>query len=159
MSVHPFPIMNALKTLLVIGLMAPAPLLAATSTDIKATGSAPTFCNISNEGGAIDMAISGQGDKLSGAGKYNYIANGNSAVLLSSIQLTAPKGAADAIPSIGLEGLVTNKSTSAEAKSDASGGVIRKEGSIEAAINQNNSARLLTAGDYAVVATATCTSL
>jgi len=80
--------------------MAPAPLLAATPTDIKATGSAPTFCNISNEGGAIDMAISGQGDKLSGEGKYNYIANGNSTVLLSSIQLTAPKGAADAIPSM-----------------------------------------------------------
>ncbi|MDI9407432.1 MAG: hypothetical protein QM522_12070 [Chitinophagaceae bacterium] len=151
--------MKVLKTLLVFGLMAPAPMLAASSTDIKATGSAPTFCNISNDGGAIAMAISGEGDKLSGDGKFSFVANGNAKVLLSAIDLIAPNGAAEAIPSIDLEGLVVNKSASAEAASQPSGGVIRKQGAISAAITQNNSARLLTAGDYAVNATATCTSL
>jgi hypothetical protein len=151
--------MKVLKTLLVFGLMAPAPMLAASSTDIKATGSAPTFCNISNDGGAIAMAISGEGDKLSGDGKFSFVANGNAKVLLSAIDLIAPNGAAEAIPSIDLEGLVANKSASAEAASQPSGGVIRKQGAISAAITQNNSARLLTAGDYAVNATATCTSL
>ena len=151
--------MKVLKTLLAFALMAPAPMLAASSADIKATGSAPTFCNISNDGGAIAMAISGEGDKLSGDGKYSYIANGNSKVQLSAIELVAPKGAAEATPSIDLEDLVVNKSASADAASEASGGVIRKLGAISAAITQNNSARLLTAGDYAVKATATCTSL
>jgi len=151
--------MKVLKTLLALGLMAPAPMLAASSTDIKATGSAPTFCNISNDGGTIAMAISGEGDKLSGDGKYSFIANGNAKVLLSAIDLIAPNGAAEATPSIDLEGLVVNKSASAEATSQPSGGVIRKQGVISAAITQNNSARLLTAGDYAVNATATCTSL
>ncbi len=151
--------MKVLKTLLALGLMAPAPMLAASSTDIKATGSAPTFCNISNDGGAIAMAISGEGDKLSGDGKYSFIANGNAKVLLSAIELIGPKGAAEATPSIDLEDLVVNKSASAEAASQPSGGVIRKQGAISAAITQNNSARLLTAGDYAVNATATCTSL
>jgi hypothetical protein len=105
------------------------------------------------------MAISGEGDKLSGDGKFSFVANGNAKVLLSAIDLIAPNGAAEAIPSIDLEGLVVNKSASAEAASQPSGGVIRKQGAISAAITQNNSARLLTAGDYAVNATATCTSL
>lgn len=151
--------MKVLKTLLALGLMAPAPMLAASSTDIKASGSAPTFCNISNDGGTIAMAISGEGDKLSGDGKYSFVANGNAKVQLSAIDLIAPNGAAEATPSIDLEGLVVNKSASAEAASQPSGGVIRKQGAISAAITQNNSARLLTAGDYAVSATATCTSL
>lgn len=151
--------MKVLKTLLAFGLMAPAPMLAASSADINASGSAPTFCNISNDGGAIAMAISGEGDKLSGDGRYSYIANGNSKVELSAIQLTAPAGAAAAIPSIDLADLVGNNSPSATASSPASGGVVRKEGAITAAITQNNSARLLTGGSYAVLATATCTSL
>lgn len=151
--------MKVLKTLLVFGLMTPAPMLAASTADIKASGSAPTFCNISNDGGAIAMAISGEGDKLSGDGRYSYIANGNSKVDLSAIQLTAPAGAAAAIPSIDLADLVGNNSPSATASSPASGGVVRKEGAIRASITQNNSARLLTGGSYAVVATATCTSL
>jgi hypothetical protein len=37
--------------------------------------------------------------------------------------------------------------------------VIRKDGSIATSIIQNNSTRLLTAGEYAIQATATCTSL
>lgn len=151
--------MKALQTLLAFGLMAPAPILAATSADIQATGSAPKFCNISNDGGAIAMAISGEGDKLSGDGNYSYVANGNSKVTLSAIQLTAPQGAAEAIPSIGLAELVTNNSPSAAASGPTSDGIVRKQGLISAAITQNNTARLLTAGDYAVFATATCTSL
>jgi hypothetical protein len=54
---------------------------------------------------------------------------------------------------------VSNNSSSAAAASPQSGGFIRKEGSIASSITQNNSMRLLTAGDYEIAATATCTSL
>lgn len=151
--------MKALKTAMAIALMAPTPMLAATSADIKATGSVATFCNISNQGGPIAMSPTAIGDKLSGAGSYSYVANGNSRIVLSALQLSAPNGAAAAIPSIELADLVTNTSSSAAASSPESLGVIRKEGSIATAITQNNSTRLLTAGDYAIEATATCTSL
>lgn len=151
--------MNALKILLAIALMTPAPLLAAGSTDIEARGTAPTFCNISNDGGPISMLISTNGDLLSGTGSYSYVANGNARVVLSAVAQNAPAGAAASTPSIDLAGLVSNRSTSAEASSSPSGGVIRKQGNISASITQDNSSRLLTAGDYSLTATATCTSL
>ena len=152
--------MRPLQTALAIGfLMAPSPLFAATNADIDAKGTAPTFCNISNEKAGISMTLSPSGDVLAGNGKFSYVANGNSKVVLSAISQDSPTGAAESSPSIALEDLVANSSTSAEAASASSGGVVRKEGSITAAITQSNDTRLLTAGDYALKATATCTSL
>ena len=139
-------------------LISPAPLLAS-SANIDAKGRAPTFCNISNDKGAISMAISPAGDLLSGAGRFSYVANGNTKLVLSAIGQEAPKGAAASIPTIGLADLVVNRSTTSEAASKPSGGVVRQEGDITASIAQDNEARLLTAGDYALKATATCTSL
>jgi len=144
---------------LAIALLAPTWLLAATSADIEATGNIPTFCNITNQGGTIAMDPIAEGDKLSGSGSYSYVANGNSKLELSAVQLTAPTGAAAAIPSIELAELVANNSSSAAAASPESKGVIRKDGSIVTSILQNNSTGLLTAGNYAIKATATCTSL
>ena len=151
--------MKALKPLLILALLAPAPLMAATSADIKASGNAPKFCNISNEGGNISMSISAEGDALSGDGRYSFIANGNANVLISAVQQVSPNGAAASVPGIGLEDLVVNNSTSSSASSPNSAGVIRKEGIISASIKQNNGARLLTAGEYSLQATATCASL
>jgi hypothetical protein len=105
------------------------------------------------------MTATAEGDKLSGTGSYSYIANGNSKVELSALTVAAPNGAAASIPSIELAELVSNNSSSAAAASPQSGGVIRKEGSIASSITQNNNMRLLTAGDYEIAATATCTSL
>jgi hypothetical protein len=139
-------------------LISPAPLLAS-SANIDAKGRAPTFCNISNEGGNISMSISAEGDALSGDGRYSFIANGNANVLISAVQQVSPNGAAASVPGIGLEDLVVNNSTSSSASSPNSAGVIRKEGIISASIKQNNGARLLTAGEYSLQATATCTSL
>ncbi len=150
--------MKALKTVMAIALMAPAPMLAATSADIQATGSVATFCNISS-GGPITMNPTAIGDKLSGTGSYSYVANGNSRIVLSALQLSSPIGAAAAIPSIELADLVTNSSGSATASSSESQGVIRKGGNIATTITENNSADLLTAGGYSIAATATCTSL
>lgn len=154
--------MKALFSVLALSVLTPVPLLAATSADradIDASGSAPKFCNISNDGGPIAMTISAEGDKLSGNGKFSYVANGNAKVVLSAIQQVVPTGAAASTPSIALADLVANSSSSAEAVSSDSGGVIRKEGAINAAVTQNNSARLLSEGAYALQATATCTSL
>ena len=145
--------------MLAAALLTPSPILAATSTDIKATGSAPSFCNISSDGGPISMQISANGDQLSGTGSYSYVANGNAKVVLSRIQQNSPKGAAASIPSIELADLVSNNSANAEAASDASGGVIRRQGKISAAIQQDNTSGLLSAGSYELQATATCTSL
>ena len=150
---------QAIRIVLAAALLAPAPILAGTTTDIKATGSAPSFCNISNEGGTISMAISAGGDQLSGTGSYNYVANGDAKVTLSPVQQTSPKGAAASTPSIDLSDLVSNNSSGASAASDASGGVIRKQGKIITSIKQDNSAGLLTAGAYELQATATCTAL
>ncbi|MFM2081307.1 MAG: hypothetical protein RLZZ124_649 [Cyanobacteriota bacterium] len=144
---------------LAIGALAPSPLLAAATADIEASGSAPNFCNVRNDGGPIAMVISSEGDRLSGEGGYSYVANGNSRVVLSAVQQISPSGAAPSIPGIALSGLVSNNSPSADASSAASGGVIRKQGAIAASITQNNAAGLLTAGDYSLIATATCTSL
>ena len=151
--------MKVLKTAFAIALMAPTPLLAATSADIQATGKVATFCNISNQGGPIAMTPTAEGDQLSGTGSYNFVANGNSKVELSALQLTAPSGAAASIPKIELVQLVANNSSSAAASSPESQGLIRQDGTLATSIVQNNSARLLTAGDYAIQATATCTSL
>lgn len=151
--------MNFLKTALAISLMAPTPLLASTSAEIKATGTIPTFCNISNQGGAIAMQPSADGDSLSGTGSYRYVANGNSKIVLSALQLSAPTGAAAATPSIQLASLVSNNSSSASASSQESGGIIRSDGAIATSIVENNGDDLLTAGDYEIQATATCTSL
>jgi hypothetical protein len=152
--------MKVLQAAVALGfLVAPAPLLASTNADIDATGTAPTFCNISNDKGAISMAISPAGDALSGAGRFSYVANGNSKLVLSAIGQEGPQGAAASTPSIALADLVVNRSTSAEAASRPSGGVIRQEGDITASIVQSNEARLLTAGKYALRAVATCTSL
>ncbi len=154
--------MKVLKTAILLGLLgAPAPLLAAPtgSADIEAKGSAPTFCNISNDGGVVSMSISPEGDSLIGDGKFSYVANANSKVVLSAITQDSPERAAASLPRIELADLVANSSASASADSKESGGVIRKTGAITASIEQNNAARLLTAGDYALQATATCTSL
>ena len=154
--------MKALKTALVFGMLgAPSPLLAAptSSADIEAKGSAPTFCNISNDGGAVSMTISPEGDRLIGDGKFSYVANANSKVVLSAVSQTSPDKAAASTPSIKLADLVANSSGSSSADSKESGGVVRQAGAITASIVQNNAARLLTAGDYALQATATCTSL
>jgi hypothetical protein len=152
--------MKVLQAAVALGfLVAPAPLLASTNADIDAKGTAPTFCNVSNDKGAISMAISPAGDALSGTGRFSYVANGNAKLVLSAIGQDVPQGAADSIPSIALADLVVNRSTTAEAVSKPSGGVIRQEGDITASIVQNNETRLLTAGDYALKATATCTSL
>ncbi|MCP9852570.1 hypothetical protein KBZ14_06775 [Synechococcus sp. HJ21-Hayes] len=154
--------MKVLQTAILLGLLgAPAPLLAAPtgSADIEAKGSAPTFCNISNDGGVVSMSISPEGDSLIGDGKFSYVANGNSKVVLSAVSQTSPERAAPSSPRIELADLVANSSGSSSADSKESGGVIRKVGAITASIKQNNAARLLTAGDYALQATATCTSL
>ena len=154
--------MKVLKTAILFGLLsAPAPLLAAAtgSADIEAKGSAPTFCNISNDGGLVAMSISSEGDRLIGDGKFSYVANANAKVVLSAVSQSSPTGAAASSPSIELADLVVNRSSSSSADSKESGGVIRQTGAITASIEQNNAARLLTAGDYALQATATCTSL
>ena len=152
--------MRFLKAAIVLGLIAaPSPLFAAQSADIEAKGNSPAFCNISNDGGMIKMDVSSDFDKLSGKGKYNYVANGSSKVVLSAVSLVAPKGAEAATPSLELVDLVANASSSAEASSKASDGAVRQGGEIEAAITQDNAKRLLTTGDYALSATATCTSL
>lgn len=154
--------MKVLKTAVLLGLLgSPAPLLAAptSSADIEAKGSAPTFCNISNDGGAVSMSISPEGDSLIGDGKFSYVANSNAKVILSAVSQSSPERAAASSPRIELEGVVANSSGSSSAESKESGGVIRTTGTITASIAQNNAARLLTAGDYALQATATCTSL
>ena len=142
--------------------LTPLPMPEATTPDkagIDATGTAPAFCTIANDRGAISMAISAAGDQLSDNGSFSYVANGNSKVALSAVQqITPPGGAATSIPNISLADLVSNSSSSAEAASAGSDGVVRKEGAITASIAQKNTARLLTAGDYALQATATCTS-
>lgn len=160
-TVHFMEFMKVLTSSLILGFAValPSPIWAAASADIEASGSAPTFCNIKNDGGPIAMVISSEGDKLSGAGGYSYVANGNSKVVLSAVQQTSPAGAAASTPSIALVDLVTNSSSTADASSGSSGGVVRKQGSIAASITQSNGSGLLTAGDYGLRATATCTSL
>jgi hypothetical protein len=148
--------MRILPTLIAAALAAPTPLLAATSTDIEAKGSAATFCNISSDGGPISMVLSANGDKLSGEGSYSLVSNGNAKVTLSAVNQTSPNGAGASTPSIVLADLVSNNSSSAAAASNNSG---RKQGAINTSITENNSAKLLSAGDYALKATATCTSL
>jgi hypothetical protein len=155
--------MNRLTTTLALSLitLSPLPLWAAgTSTaDIQATGTAPSFCNIKNDGGAIAMLISTNGDQLSGEGGYSFVANGNAKVVLSAVKLDAPAGAAAATPSLSLVDLVSNSSPTADAASKPSGGVVRQQGKIAAAITQNNDSGMLTSGAYSLTATATCTSL
>jgi hypothetical protein len=154
--------MKALKTALLLGLLAvPAPLFAKPTglADIEAKGSAPTFCNISNDGGVVAMTISAEGDRLLGDGKFTYVSNANSKVTLSAVTQSSPEKAAASRPRIELEGLVANSSGSSTADSKESGGVIRQAGAITAAIEQSNEAGLLTAGDYSLQVTATCTSL
>ena len=154
--------MKVLKIAILLSLLGvQAPLLAAptSSADIEAKGSAPTFCTISNDGGVVSMSMSPEGDSLSGDGKFSYVANANSKVVLSAVSQTSPERAAASSPRIELEDLVANSSGSSSADSKESGGVIRKVGTISTSIEQNNAARLLTAGDYSLQATATCTSL
>lgn len=151
--------MRILPIAIALALATPAPLLAASSTEIEAKGTAATFCNISSDGGPINMSLSATGDKLSGEGSYSLVANGNTKVTLSAVSQTSPSGAGASTPSIVLSDLVSNSSTSATAASNNSGGAIRKQGAISTSITENNSANLLTAGDYALKATATCASL
>ena len=152
--------MRFLKAAIVLGMIAaPSPIVAAQSADIDAKGNSSAFCNVSNDGGTISMDVSADFAKLSGTGKYSYVANGNSKVVLSAVSLIAPKGAEAAIPSLELVDLVANNSSSAEASSKATDGAVRQAGSINAAITQDNVKRLLTTGDYALNAIATCTSL
>ena len=105
------------------------------------------------------MSISAEGDRLLGDGKFTYVSNANSKVTLSAVTQSSPEKAAASRPRIELEGLVANSSGSSTADSKESGGVIRQAGAITAAIEQSNEAGLLTAGDYSLQVTATCTSL
>ena len=121
--------MRFLKAAIVLGLIAaPSPLFATTSADIEAKGNSPAFCNISNDGGTIKMDVSSDFGKLSGQGKYNYVANGNSKVVLSAVSLIAPKGAEAATPSLELVDLVVNTSSTGDASSKPSAGAVRQGG-------------------------------
>jgi hypothetical protein len=140
-------------------LCSPAASFAGTSADIEATGSSPAFCDISNTGGPISMAISTDKATLSGAGSYEFLANGDAKVTISALTPVAPQGAAAYSPSLSLANLVTNTSTTAIADSPTQAGTNRITGAITTTISQNNSQQLLSAGSYSLAATATCTAL
>jgi len=148
----------AFATLLSL-LCAPAASLAGTSADINAAGTSPSFCDISNTGGAISMNISAEKDKLSGSGTYQFMANGDAKVSLSALTPTAPQGAAAYTSSVSLANLVTNSSTTQVADSATQAGTNKVTGAITTEILQNNADALLSAGNYSVAATATCTAL
>lgn len=148
----------ALAAAIAIG-CGPLPVLAGTSADINASGSAAAFCDISNTGGAISMSLSAGKDKLAGEGAYSFTANGDSTVSLSQLNASAPSEAAGFTPSVSLANLVTNTSSSAPAVSGTQAGVSKKTGVITSEILQNNSNGLISAGAYSIATVATCTAL
>ena len=132
---------------------------AGTSAQIEATGSAPAFCDISNTGAAISMTISPAKDKLTGTGTYEFTANGDAKVSISAIVPNAPQGAAAYTPSLSLANLVTSTSTTAPVESAVQSGTNKFASIITAEVNQNNAQTILSAGNYSLSATATCTAL
>jgi hypothetical protein len=138
---------------------APVAGIAGNSADINASGSTPSFCDISNTGGPIAMSISAEKDKLSGTGTYQFVANGDTTVTLSLLSPTAPQGAAAYTPSVSLANLVSSTSTTAAVTGDPKLGINKLTGNITTEILQNNADALLSAGAYSVAATATCTAL
>jgi len=132
---------------------------AGTSAQIEATGSAPAFCDISNTGGAISLSISPANDKLTGTGAYEFTANGDARVSISALVPTAPQGAAAYTPSLSLANLVTSTSTTAPVDSAVQAGTNKVSSIITAEVNQNNAQTILSAGNYSLAATATCTAL
>jgi hypothetical protein len=148
----------AYATLLTL-VCAPIASLAGTSADINASGSSPSFCDISNTGGPITMTISAEKDKLTGTGTYQFIANGDAKVTLSALTPTVPQGAAASNPTVTLANLVTNSSTTSAVDSQTQAGTNRVTGAITTEILQNNAQGLLSAGSYSLATTATCTAL
>ncbi len=140
-------------------LCAPAASLAGTSADINASGSSPSFCDISNTGGPISMTISAEKDKLTGSGTYQFMANGDAKVTLSALTPSAPQGAAAYTQSVSLANLVTNSSTTQAVDSSTQAGTNKVTGAITTEILQNNAQALLSAGSYSLATTATCTAL
>jgi hypothetical protein len=138
---------------------APAASFAGTSADINASGSSPSFCDISNTGGPISMSISAEKDKLTGSGSYQFMANGDATVTLSALSSTAPQSAAAYIPSVSLANLVSNTSTTQGVDSPTQNGTNKVTGAITTEIQQNNAQALLSAGSYSLATTATCTAL
>jgi hypothetical protein len=138
---------------------APLAGFAGTSADINASGSSPSFCDISNTGGPITMSISAEKDKLTGTGTYQFIANGDAKVTLSAITPTAPTGAAAYSPTVSLANLVANSSTTSAVDSQTQVGTNKVTGAITTEILQSNAQGLLSAGAYGLATTATCTAL
>jgi hypothetical protein len=148
----------AFATLLTL-VCAPVASLAGTSADINASGSSPSFCDISNTGGPITMSISAEKDKLTGAGTYQFMANGDAKVTLSALTPSAPQGAAAYNPTVSLANLVSNSSTTTSVDSPTQTGINKLTGAINTEILQNNAQGLLSAGSYSLATTATCTAL
>lgn len=138
---------------------APAASFAGTSADINASGTASSFCDISNTGGPISMSISANKDKLVGTGAYLFSANGDATVSLSALAPTAPQGAAAYTPSVSLANLVSSNSTTSAVDGAAKTGVNKITGAITTEIGQNNASELLSSGAYSLATTATCTAL
>jgi hypothetical protein len=138
---------------------APAASFAGTSVEINASGTASSFCDISNTGGPINMTISANKDKLTGTGTYLFSANGDATVTLSALTPSAPQGAATYTPSVSLANLVTSNSTTQAVDSATKSGVNKITGAITSEIIQNNASELLSAGAYSLATTATCTAL
>jgi len=138
---------------------APAASFAGTSADINASGTASSFCDISNTGGPISLSISANKDKLSGTGAYAFTANGDATVPLSALTPSGPQGAAAFTPSVNLANLVASTSSTQAVDGAAKTGVNKLTGAITTEIIQNNSSELLSAGAYSLATTATCTAL
>ncbi|MCX5954238.1 MAG: hypothetical protein NTZ40_12275 [Cyanobacteria bacterium] len=138
---------------------APAASFAGTSADINASGTASSFCDISNTGGPISLSISANKDKLSGTSAYAFTANGDAFVSLSALTPSGPQGAAAFTPSVNLANLVASTSSTQAVDGAAKTGVNKLTGAITTEIIQNNSSELLSAGAYSLATTATCTAL
>lgn len=138
---------------------APVASFAGTSAAIDASGTTPSFCDISNTGGPISMSISTQKDKLSGTGTYQFVANGDATVSLSALTPSGPQGAAAYLPSVSLANLVSSTSTTQAVDGTPKTGMNKLTGNISTEIIQNNANELLSAGSYSLATTATCTAL
>jgi len=138
---------------------APSASFAGTSADINASGTASSFCDISNTGGPISMSISASKDKLTGTGAYLFTANGDATVSLSALTPSAPQGAATFTQSVNLANLVSSNSSTQAVDGAPKTGVNKLTGAITTEIIQSNASELLSAGAYSLATTATCTAL
>lgn len=138
---------------------APAASFAGSQADINASGTASSFCDISNTGGPISLSLTANKDKLSGTGTYAFTANGDATVSLSALTPTAPQGAAGFTQSVSLANLVSSTSSTQAVDGAPKTGVNKLTGAITTEIIQNNSSELLSAGSYSLATTATCTAL